>query len=102
MPGAGDRATLARQLRELSGSPSAFDVGAWLETARLATASGRLDYFRVDGDARASLRRIIEAVERDHPTWSVIITQLNALESDAVDASRVRLHVDSAMAALPR
>lgn len=102
MRGAGDRAALARQLRELSGSRSAFDVGAWLETARLATASGRLDYFRADGEARASLRRIIEAVERDHPTWSVIIAQLNALETEALDASRLRVHVDSAMAALPR
>ena len=102
VPGAGDRATLARQLRELSGTPSAFDVGAWLETARLATASGRLDYFRADGDARASLRRVRAAVERDHPTWSGIISQLKAIENEALDVSRVRLHIDSAMAALPR
>lgn len=102
MRGAGDRATLARQLRELSGSPSAFDAGAWLETARLATASGRLDYFRAEGNARATLRDVIPAVERDHPTWSLIISQLKALEREAVDAFRIRLRVDSAMAALPR
>lgn len=96
------RATLARQLRELSGAPSAFDVGAWLETARLATASGRQDYFRADGDARASLRRVTAAIERDHPSWSVVISQLKAIENEAVDVSRVRLLVDSAMAALPR
>jgi hypothetical protein len=96
------RATLARQLRKLSSSPSAFDLGAWLETARLATASGRLDYFRAGGDARASLRRVTAAVERDQPTWTVIISQLKALENEAADDSRVRLRVDSAMAAFPR
>jgi len=96
------RATLARQLRELSGAPSAFDVGTWLELARLATASGSLDYFRADGDVQASLRRVTTAVERDLPTWSVIISQLKALDNEAMDAPRVRLHVDSAMAAFPR
>jgi hypothetical protein len=102
IPVARDRTMLARQLRELSGTPSAFDVGAWLETARLAAASGREDYFRADGDARAALRRVREAVERDHPTWSGVISQLKAIENEAADVSRARLHVDSAMAALPR
>jgi hypothetical protein len=98
------RATLARQLRELTGTPAAFDVGAWLETARLAAASNRLDHFRAGGDALTSLQRVTAAIEREQSSaeWSVIISQLKAIETEAADASRVRLHVDSAMSAFPR
>src|SRR5687767_4136506 len=68
IPSAADRASVARKLREISGASAAFDVGAWLETARLAAAGDRLDYLRPDGDARASLRRIRASIERDQPT----------------------------------
>jgi hypothetical protein len=100
IPLADDRASLARQLREISGESSAFNVGAWLETARLAAVSSRFEYFRSDG-ALASLSRIREAIQRDQPTWSVIIAHLRALENES-DTTRVRQHVDSAMAAFPR
>jgi hypothetical protein len=102
MLGGEQRATVARQLRDLSGAASAFDVGVWLETARLAAASGRSDYFRTDGDARASLQHVTTAIERDLPNWSSIISQLKALERDTAELSVIRSRVDSAMAAFPR
>lgn len=104
MAAAAERGALARQLRSITGAESAFDVGVWLETARLADASGRASFLSPNGPAVARLRRITSALERAPPPgdWSTILTQLQAISRGADDGVRARARVDTALAALPR
>lgn len=98
------RATLARQLREVTGEPAAFDVGAWLETARLAALSGRSDFLAANGPAISMLRPLTDALDRAPPAgnWSEILTQLRAMTQGPLDAATARAHIEAALAAIPR
>ncbi len=98
------RATLARQLRDVTGEPTAFEVGAWLETARLAALSGRSDFLATDGPAIATLHVLTDALDRAPPAgnWSEIISQLHSLTQGPPDAETARAHIEAALAAIPR
>lgn len=98
------RARLASQLRAVTGETSAFDIGAWLETARLAAMSGHDDYLAPDGAAVATLRALLTTLDRAPPAgdWSVILSQLREIARQPGDPALTRARVDSAMAAIPR
>lgn len=98
------RATLARQLREVTGEPTAFEVGAWLETARLAALSGRSDFLTTDGPAIATLRTLTNALDRAPPAgnWSEISSQLHGIMQGPPDPETARTHIEAALAAIPR
>lgn len=107
VPDAGERASMGRQLRQLMAAPSGFDIGAWLETARLAAVSGQGSFFRADGPGIAALTEITSALERDTSAgpWSGVLGQarrLHELAGPAPDLQQVRRVVDAAMAAIPR
>lgn len=107
VPDGDERASMGRQLRELTAAPSGFDIGAWLETARLAAVSGQGSFFRADGPGIAALTEITSALERDTSAgpWSGVLGQareLHALAGPAPDLQLVRRVVDAAMAAIPR
>lgn len=98
------RATLARQLREVTGELTAFDVGAWLETARLAALNGRSDFLATNGPAIATLRALTDALDRAPPAgnWSEILAQLRTMTQGPLDAATARAHIETALAAIPR
>jgi hypothetical protein len=104
MAAADERGTLARQLRSITGAETAFDVGVWLETARLADASGHSAFLSDSGAAVSRLRSITSELERAPPEgdWTTILAQLQAIARDAGDGSGARVHVDTALAAIPR
>ena len=100
-----ERALLARLIRTLSGAPAAFDVGAWIEMARLAAATDRTEFFATGGGARRSLRAVTTAIanaataEQD---WSDVLPHLRTIDrTSADDLSSIRLQLDSALAAFP-
>lgn len=99
-----ERATLARQIREVTGQPTPFDVGAWLETTRLAFLSGHDDFVAPGSDAFATLQHLTDALRRAPPDapWVEIQRHLDAIAIGPSSAAAVRAHVDSAMAAIPR
>lgn len=98
------RATLARHLREVTGEATAFDVGAWLETARLAGLSGRSDFLATNGPAISTLRTLTDALDRAPPAgnWSEIIAQLHGITQGPPDAATARARIEAALAAIPR
>ncbi len=99
-----DRATLARRIREVSGEPTAFDVGGWLETARLSYLNGADDFAASGSAAAATLHRITDALGRAPPDsrWEDIERHLRAIEENSANPSLARAHVDSALKAIPR
>jgi len=99
-----ERATLARQIREVSGEPTAFDVGGWLEAARLSSLSGVENFAASGSAAAASLHSITTALGRAPPDtrWVDIERHLQAIEENSANPAVARLHVDSALKAIPR
>lgn len=99
-----ERATLARQIREVSGEPTAFDVGAWLETARLSYATGINDFAASGSDGLAALQHIAATLGRAPPDvrWQEIERHLVAIGEASSDPALARAHVDSALTAIPR
>lgn len=99
-----DRSTLARQIREVSGEPTAFDVGGWLETARLSYLNGADDFAAPGSAAAATLHGITDALGRAPPDsrWQDIERHLRAIEASSADPALARAHVDSAVKAIPR
>ena len=99
-----DRAVITRQLRTLSDASAAFDVGAWLELARLSAAARRSEFFASNADARVALKNAVAALERDGASqrWSEVLAHLKSLDrAVAVDLLMIRLQIDSAFAAFP-
>ena len=101
-------ATTVDRLRALSPATAAFDLGVWLETARLAARLGRVDFFASDGAALAALRSIRDRVARDG-TLRDLRESLTHVEpllqpggSASPDPTVVFARVDSAMSVLPR
>jgi hypothetical protein len=99
------RAALGRQMRELTVLPAAFDAGAWLETARLATLSDDTQFFARDGDGIAILQAIVRALNRNPPTaeWPEIAARLTRIVViPPTDLTAIRAHIDSVTDLLPR
>ncbi|HEY2804218.1 MAG TPA: hypothetical protein VGI92_00010 [Gemmatimonadales bacterium] len=57
-----ERRELNGQLRTLLGSPGSMELGAWLETARLAGLANRREFFATNGAGLPSLRQIRRAI----------------------------------------
>lgn len=105
MESAGERATVVRQLREVAGTPEAFDAGVVLEAARLGLASENAAFLTTDGAGMRALRATSEAMERSPPAgeWTTTRTQLRSIASlGLADRAELRARVDSAVAAIPR
>lgn len=102
IPDGPDRASLAMQLRELSGSAVAFDLGVWMESARLSALGGHSTFFDADGPGIRLLR-----VLRATPPAALAATleALAAFASEAegpIDPTLALARLDSAFARVPR
>jgi hypothetical protein len=74
------------QLRKLLGSDAWFDLGMWVETARLALLARQLEFFAATGPGVNDLRRILSALDA-----STVADRANA----AAAADRLRIFVES-------
>ncbi len=97
------RASLAVQLRELSGSTFAFDLGTWMELARLNARIGRASWFAPEGSSTRLLRRLVGNASSPglRPTIDAL-TPFTASEPLAGGAPAAAVRLDSAFARIPR
>lgn len=102
-PNTEGRTLLATQLRSLSGAPTAFDLGVWMESARLAALSGHLEFF----DAQGSAVRVLRGL-RSTATPGALAAPLDALapfdagDGITITAALALARLDTAFARIPR
>jgi hypothetical protein len=103
-----DAGAVVGQLRALGDSPVWFDLGVWIEAARLASLSGRAEFFAPDGSEMAELRRIIAAADRlgveQRRISDPIVDPLRGLATSAssVGVTGAKARIDSAFTAVSR
>ena len=105
-PSVAAHATLVNRLRALSTSPAAFDLGVWLETARLAGAAGSSQFLAIGSPALATLQGIHGALAAEGTAGAVdgvwqFLNRLLQPGNEAPAGARFAL-VDSALSSLPR
>lgn len=97
------RGSLGTRLRQLSGTPLAFDLGVFLETTRLSVTSDRVEYFVPSADWRRQWTSISTALVRSDPALgNPILGLIRSIESGSSRRSLVIAVLDTAFSRLPR
>lgn len=105
-PSSAAHAALVSRVRALSSSVAAFDLGVWLETARLAGTAGQAQFLDEGSQAVTTLRTIRDAIVAEGTAGSLggVLKFLDPLlqTGSQSPAAVTFARVDSAMSALPR
>ena len=89
--GAADlRGTLTSQLRTVHGMPAWYDLGVWVECARLALLSGDSAFLEPGGAPRRTFDRLVTARSDDREWMRTVAPLLRLLEDAAARSDRAR------------